>query len=80
MLEEFILILLIIAIAIALLSVRLLFGKKEFVHTHIDGNAEMERRGIRCVKSMDRQARLNGGLKIQEHSCGTLTKDKNKKQ
>ena len=67
MLKEFILVLLIIAIAVALLSVRLLFGKKNFVHTHVEGNPEMERRGIGCVKSQDRHARLNGGLRIKEH-------------
>jgi hypothetical protein len=68
MLKEIVLVLLIIAIAVLLLSVRLLFGKKEFVHTHVEGNPDMERRGIGCVKSQDRQARLNGGLKIKEHT------------
>ena len=68
MLKEIVLVLLIIAIAVLLLSVRLLFGKKEFVHTHVEGNPDMERRGIGCVKSQDRQARLNGGLKITEHT------------
>lgn len=68
MLKEIVLVLLIIAIAVLLLSVRLLFGKKEFVHTHVEGNPDMERRGIGCVKSQDRQARLNGGLKIKEHA------------
>ncbi len=68
MLKEIVLVLLIIAFAVLLLCVRLLFGKKEFVHTHVEGNPHMERRGIGCVKSQDRQARLNGGLKIKEHS------------
>lgn len=52
----------------ALLSIRLLFGKKKFVHTHVEGNPEMERRGIGCVKSQDRRARQRDGFKIKEHS------------
>ena len=68
MLEEFVIVLLIVAIAVALLAVRLLFGKKEFVHTHVDGNPAMERRGIGCVKRQDREARSKNGFKIKEHT------------
>ena len=66
MIKEFIIILLIVAIAVLLLSVRLLFGRKNFIHTHVDGNRAMEQRGIGCVKRQDREARVNGGLKIKE--------------
>ena len=65
MLKEIVFVLLIIAIAVLLLGIRLLLAGKGFVHTHVEGNPEMERRGIGCVKS---QARINGGLKIKEHS------------
>ena len=57
----------ILAIAVLLLAVRLLVGKK-VVHTHGDGNREMARRGIHCVKPQDREARQNSGLKIKEHT------------
>ena len=67
MIKEFIIILLIVAIAVLLLSVKLLVGHKNFIHTHVDGNRAMERRGIGCVKRQDREARVNGGLKIKEH-------------
>ena len=66
MLKEFIIILVIVAIAVALLSIRLLLGKKNFVHTHVDGNPAMEKRGIGCVKRQDREARMNGDFKIRE--------------
>ena len=68
MLKEIVFVLLIIAIAVLLLGIRLLLAGKGFIHTHVEGNPEMERRGIGCVKSQDRQARINGGLKIKEHS------------
>ncbi len=48
MLKTFLAILLIVAIAVVLLSVRLFFGKK-FVHTDIKGNRVMEERGIKCA-------------------------------
>lgn len=68
MMKELIFVGIILAIAVLLLAVRLLAGKKNFVHTHVDGNKEMERRGIHCVKRQDRDARRNSGLKIKEHS------------
>lgn len=45
-----------VALAVALLSVRLFVGKR-FVHTHIDGNRALNRRGITCVKDMERRER-----------------------
>lgn len=67
MLKELIFIVVIVAVAVALLCIRLLLGKKNIVNTHIDGNAEMERRGIHCAVQQDMEQRLAGGLKIEEH-------------
>ncbi len=69
MLREFIILTIILAVAVALLAIRLLLGKKNFIHTHVEGNKEMKRRGIGCVKQQDREARLRGGLRIKEHSA-----------
>ena len=33
-------------------GVRVLLGKR-FVHTHVDGNKELERKGIHCAQSQD---------------------------
>ena len=49
---------LIIAIAIALLCVKLLFRKNgEFTSMHIHDSEAMKERGIKCVMDQDRQAR-----------------------
>lgn len=66
--KEFLFILIFVAFAVVLLSVRVWLSGKSFVHTHIDGNKEMAKRGIRCVKQMDAEERRNSGLKIREHS------------
>jgi len=68
MIKELIFVLIIVAVAVALLCVRLLLGRKNVVHTHIDGNREMERRGIHCAVRQDQEAHLKGGLQISEHS------------
>lgn len=53
----------ILAIALALLCVKLLFVKGgKFPNTHIGGNKAMQRRGIRCVKAQDREARMKKKL------------------
>jgi len=67
MIKVFLAILVLVGVGVLLLSVRLFFGKR-FVHTHIDGNAEMAKRGIRCVKHMDRQERRENPHKVQEFS------------
>lgn len=56
MLQALLVSLLIIAIGVALLAVRLFFGKP-FVHTHIDGNKALSRKGIHCAQSMDAEMR-----------------------
>jgi len=58
---------LIIAISIALLCIRLYFGKK-FVHTHIDGNKALNKKGIFCVHEMDRRERRKNRNAVSEKS------------
>ena len=55
-----------IALAVVLLSVRLLCGKRRFVQTHIDGNKALNRKGIFCAKEQDRAQRRHNGLVIRE--------------
>jgi len=52
---------LIIAIAIALLSVKILFRKGgRFTSQHIHDSPAMRKRGIRCVMEQDMEARRGG--------------------
>ena len=52
---------LIIAICIALLSVKLLFKKNgEFSSQHIHDNPGLRKKGIHCVIDQDREARAAG--------------------
>lgn len=60
MVETIILTVLIIAICLALLSVKVLFKKKgEFTSQHIHDSAAMRKLGIHCVIDQDREARQN---------------------
>lgn len=54
-----------VALAMVFLCVRLFAGKR-FVHTHVDGNKELNRRGIHCAQSMDASERRTDRKKIQE--------------
>lgn len=65
MLETIAITLLIIAISVAFLSVRILFGKR-FVHTHIDGNKALNRKGIHCVQAMDKMERKANSKRVNE--------------
>ncbi len=67
MLQIFGIILLIIAIAVAFLSVRLFVGRR-FVHTHVDGNKALNRQGIHCAQSQDRKARRDNPYRVSEKS------------
>lgn len=58
----------VVAVSLLLLSVRLLCGKKNFVHTHIDGNRALNAKGIHCAKDQDKKGALGRGFKIEEHS------------
>lgn len=63
--ELFIVTLIIVALCIALLSVRLFFGRS-FVKTHVDQSKAMRQRGIRCVQSQDAEARIENAKRVKE--------------
>ena len=65
MIKELIFVLVIVGVSVALLCVRLLLGRKNVVNTHIEGNHEMERRGIHCVLHQDMEARRNKKVTIE---------------
>jgi hypothetical protein len=57
MLKVFLLILVILLPAILLMGYRVFFTKEgKFPPTHVDSNPEMRKRGIKCVRSQDREA------------------------
>ena len=59
MIKLFLIVLGIVAVCVALLSVRLFVGR-DFVHTHVEGNKELHRRGIKCARSLDAEMRGKG--------------------
>jgi len=62
MIETLLLTVLIIAIAIALLSVKVLLKRNgSFSSIHIHDSEAMQERGIHCVLDQDREAREKGG-------------------
>ncbi len=67
MFQLFLITLAIIAAAFLLLGIKVLVGKK-FVHTHIDGNRHLNKKGIHCVQSMDRKLRKENPNRVSEHS------------
>lgn len=67
MLETFLSIVALLLLAFALLSVNILMGRR-FVHTHIDGNKALNKRGIRCVKEMEREERRENPHAVKERS------------
>lgn len=47
----------ILVICVVLLSVKVIFKKNgRFPNTHIEGNRALGKKGIRCAKTMDREA------------------------
>lgn len=59
--------LLIIAISIALLSITVIIKKNgRFPNTHIGGNKNMRKRGIKCAQSQDRDARKENPMAVKE--------------
>ncbi len=74
MFEAFLFSLLIIAIGVALLSVRL-FAGKNFVHTHVDGNKALNRKGIHCIQAQDAALRGGNPKRVNERN----TKQQNNK-
>lgn len=60
--------LLIIAISIALLAIKIIIKKNgRFPNTHVGGNKEMRRRGIKCVQSQDKDARRSNPMAVKEN-------------
>lgn len=60
MIETIVISLLIIAIAVALLSIKVIFFKNgSFSSQHIHDNEALKEQGIDCVMEQDRQAREN---------------------
>lgn len=64
MIKLFLITLSAIAVSVALLSVRLFFGKR-FVKTHVDQSKAMRERGIHCVAAQD--AEMRNRKKVQTH-------------
>ena len=59
--------LLIIAICFVLLAITIIIKKNgRFPNTHVGGNREMRRRGIKCVQSQDRDARKENPVRVKE--------------
>ena len=67
MLKTILITMLIVAICIALLSVKILLKQNgRFPNTHVSGRKAMRERGIGCVQSQDREARKNNPNAIPE--------------
>lgn len=67
MVKTILITMLIVAICIALLSVKILFKKNgRFPNTHISGSKAMRKRGIGCVQSQDREAQVPNPHAIAE--------------
>lgn len=67
MFKLFLIILGFVAISVLFICIRVILGKK-FVHTHIDGNRALNKQGIHCAQSQDRQMRRARRTAVQEHS------------
>ena len=59
-------VLLLVALSVALLSIRLICGKERFVRTHIDQSPAMKALGITCAKKQDEELSKHSGLRISE--------------
>ena len=59
--------LLIIAISVVLLAITIIIKKNgKFPNTHVSGNKEMRKRGIKCAQSQDREARMSNTMRVEE--------------
>ncbi len=56
---------LIVAICIALLSVGIII-KGKFPNTHVSGNKYLNKKGVHCVQSQDREARKRNDKAVKE--------------
>lgn len=68
MAHTLLIVIIIVALSVALLSIRLLMGKDGFGSADVDDNPALRSRGIDCPRKQDEQARRKGGLLIAEHS------------
>ena len=69
MIETLIISVLIIAIAMVLLLVRVLFVKRgEFKSQHIHDSEAMRERGIHCVMDQDRELRQKSPFAVEERT------------
>ena len=67
MLETLLITLLIVAISLILLGVRVFFTKNgRFPNSHVSGNKALNKKGIGCVQSQDREARRKSRFSIEE--------------
>ncbi len=67
MIQTILITVLIVAICVALLSVKILFKKNgRFPDTHVSGNKALRKKGIGCVQSQDREARRINPHAIRE--------------
>jgi hypothetical protein len=67
MIKVFLLTLLIVAVCMVLMGVTILIKKNgRFPNTHVGGNKEMRRRGIKCVEAQDKDARRDNPHAIPE--------------
>ena len=67
MVKTILITMLIVAICIALLSVKILFKKNgRFPNTRVSGSKAMRKRGIGCVQSQDREAQIPNPHAIAE--------------
>ena len=58
---------LIVAICMALMAVTIIIKKNgRFPNTHVGGNKEMRKRGIKCVETQDKDARRENPHAIPE--------------
>ena len=58
---------LIVAICMVLMAITILIKKNgRFPNTHVGGNKEMRKRGIRCVETQDKEARRENPRAIPE--------------
>ena len=67
MIKTLLLTTLIVAICMVLMAVTILIKKNgRFPNTHVGGNKEMRRRGIKCVEAQDKDARRDNPHAIPE--------------
>lgn len=72
-LSLFLIIFALLAAAMALLAVRLFFGKR-FVGTHVDQNRHLRAKGIHCVRAQDAVARRDKRQAVPERSSHAAEK------